>query len=122
MIFGRDFKLEAADPYLFYAYQFRRATLQSRLIVVIGYGFADSHINKMLIQALRTDEVRKLVVVSRCEDDQKAEEWKQAIARILEAGVDRIVVEKGTARSFLTQDHLGQRLVGLIPQPQDSPF
>ena len=122
VIFGRDFKLEAADPYLFYAYQFRRATLQSRLIVVIGYGFADSHINKMLTQALRTDEVRTLVVVSRCEDDEAAGARKTEIAKTLEVDADKIIVEKGTASSFLMQDHLGQHLVELIPQPEDSPF
>ena len=122
VIFGRDFKLDAADPYLFYAYQFRRATLQSRLIVVIGYGFADSHINKMLTQALRTDEIRRVVVVSKCEADQEAEARKAKISEILEVGVDKLIVEKGTASSFLMQDHLGQRLVELIPQPKDSPF
>jgi hypothetical protein len=122
VIFGRDFKLEAADPYLFYAYQFRRATLQSRLIVVVGYGFADSHINKMLTQAFRTDEVRRLVVVSRCEDDRMAGARKTEIAKTLEVGADKIVVEKGTASSFFMQDHLGRHLVELIPQPKDSPF
>jgi hypothetical protein len=39
VIFGRDFKLEAADPYLFFAYAFRHFTLLTRLIVTIGYGF-----------------------------------------------------------------------------------
>src|SRR5699024_1479885 len=37
IIFGRDFKLQAADPYLFYVYQFRRFSLDCRLIVVVGY-------------------------------------------------------------------------------------
>jgi hypothetical protein len=48
IIFGRDFKLEAADPYLFYAYEFRRYCLLSKLIVSIGYSFGDAHINKMV--------------------------------------------------------------------------
>lgn len=47
VIFGRDFKLEAADPYLFYAFEFRRCTLDARLILIVGYGFGDEHINKM---------------------------------------------------------------------------
>jgi len=122
VIFGRDFKLEAADPYLFYAYQFRRATLQSRLIVVIGYGFADSHINKMLTQALRTDEVRRVLIVSKCADDGEADTRKAEIAEVLEVASDKLIVEKGTASSFLRQDGLGRKLVELIPQPKDSPF
>ncbi len=53
VIFGRDFKLETADPYLFYAFEFRRFTLASKLIVSVGYSFGDGHINKMLTQSLR---------------------------------------------------------------------
>jgi hypothetical protein len=66
VIFGRDFKLEAADPYLFYAYHFRQYSLMAKLIVTIGYGFFDEHINKMLAQALRDDTDRRLLVVTRC--------------------------------------------------------
>src|ERR1035441_9908917 len=51
VIFGRDFKLEAADPYLFYAYEFRKYSLLAKLIVCVGYGFGDDHINKILSQA-----------------------------------------------------------------------
>src|SRR5208337_1958719 len=67
IIFGRDFKLEAADPYLFYAYEFRRYCLLSRLIVTVGYSFGDLHINKMVAQALRADTERRLMLVTRCE-------------------------------------------------------
>jgi hypothetical protein len=42
-------KLEAADPYIFYAYEFRRFCILSKLIVIIGYSFSDLHINKMLV-------------------------------------------------------------------------
>ena len=70
IIFGRDFKLEAADPYLFYAYEFRRHCLQAKLIVTIGYSFQDDHINKMLAQALREETERKLLVVARCLEDK----------------------------------------------------
>jgi hypothetical protein len=122
VIFGRDFKLEAADPYLFYAYQFRRFTLLARLIVVLGYGFADSHINKMLSQALRSEGVRRLLVVARCKTDDECREKERAIAASLESKPDQVIVEKGTAKSFLEPDGLGERLVGLIPKAADSPF
>src|ERR1700730_4893949 len=61
VIFGREFKLEAADPYLFYAYKFRDLTLLATLIVSLGYGFGDGHINKMLTQSLRSDAERRLL-------------------------------------------------------------
>lgn len=65
IIFGREFKLEAADPYLFFAYKFRDLSLITRLIVTLGYGFGDGHINKMLTQSLRNDAERRLLVVRR---------------------------------------------------------
>lgn len=122
VIFGRDFKLEAADPYLFYAYQFRRFTLQAKLIVAIGYGFADSHINKILTQALRSNSARKMVVVARCINDEQVLEKQQDTASILEVDTDRVHVEKGTASSFIDDSGLGSRIVTLIPEPKDSPF
>src|SRR5439155_3961104 len=67
IIFGRDFKLEAADPYLFYAYEFRRYALMTKLVAVIGYGFGDPHINKMLTQGLRNDSNRQMFVVAKCD-------------------------------------------------------
>ncbi len=66
IIFGRDFKLEAADPCLFFAYEFRRFSLMTKLVVIIGYGFGDTHINKMLTQCVRNDPERRLLVIQRC--------------------------------------------------------
>ena len=83
IIFGRDFKLEAADPYLFYAYQFRRCTLSAKLIVSIGYSFADDHINKMIIQGLNREDSRRLMVVSYCPDDESCTKKREEVLRYL---------------------------------------
>ena len=64
LIFGTDYKMQYIDPYLFYFYQFRKYSLESKVIVSIGYSFRDEHINGILTQALRTDKDRKIVIVS----------------------------------------------------------
>ena len=69
VIFGKDFKLEAGDPYLFYAYEFRRYVFDARLIVAVGYGFGDPHINKMLAQGLHTRANIKLLVVCKFKNE-----------------------------------------------------
>ncbi len=51
LIFGTNYKLQYVDPYLFFAYEFRRHTLDSQLILTIGYGFGDDHINGIIGQA-----------------------------------------------------------------------
>ena len=122
VIFGRDFKLEAADPYLFYAYQFRRFTLAANLIVVLGYGFGDSHINKMLSQALRDSAERRLLVVARCTSEEKCKDRQRSISEALDVDVKQIVVEKGTVKTFLEFDRLAERLRDSIAKPADSPF
>jgi hypothetical protein len=121
IIFGREFKLEAADPYLFYAYEFRQFAFDSRLIVVIGYGFADAHINKMLTQALRSDGPRKLVAVVKASDDDIANR-RVAIARQLDVSEDRIAMLPGTAKSFLSSPDIGECLMSMVPEADGSPF
>lgn len=124
VIFGRDFKLEAADPYLFYAYAFRQAALRAKLIVIIGYGFADSHINKMLTQGLRGENSPVLCVITRCEE-KDLEAYAKKLARQLELPepqYSQVRVLKGTAKEFLETPDLAKLLQGYIPLGANAPF
>lgn len=124
IIFGRDFKLDAADPYLFYAYEFRRCTLESKLIVCIGYGFGDSHINKMLSQSLSEDANRKLMVVAACKDPQKQAQMVQLVADRLSLKVpdEQVDVWIGTAKDFLSHDDLSTVVCKKLPEIPNAPF
>jgi NAD-dependent SIR2 family protein deacetylase len=122
VIFGRDFKLEAADPYLFYAYAFRMFTLDARLVVSIGYGFGDGHINKMLAQALKADAERHLLVIAKCDDAEDKACRQMEITGKLEAGKDQIVVHEGTAKQYLEKLNLKDDLIALLPKSPDAPF
>lgn len=64
IIFGSTYKLQYRDPFLFLAYEFRKWTLTSRIIIAIGYGFGDEHINRIIFQALNNDKNRILLSVS----------------------------------------------------------
>ncbi len=124
VIFGRNFKLEAADPYLFFAYEFRRFTLLARLIVAIGYGFGDVHINKMLTQSLRSDPERRLLVVQKCNQNGMIERQVE-VASKLDLGRERIgqvLMERGSAREFLETSDLAKKLIDLIPATKDAGF
>ncbi|MBZ5622345.1 MAG: SIR2 family protein, partial [Acidobacteriia bacterium] len=65
LIFGTDYKMQYIDPYLFYAYELRRYSLEAKIILTIGYSFRDDHINRIITQALQHDQSRVLVAVSR---------------------------------------------------------
>jgi hypothetical protein len=122
LIFGRDFKLEAADPYLFYTYEFRKASLEAKVIVCIGYGFGDPHINKIVTQALRRDEARRLLVIAGCSDDEKVKAKQAEIQTHLSVKAEQLVVEKGSAKAFLERAELHKELLALIPKPASAPF
>jgi hypothetical protein len=124
VIFGREFKLEAADPYLFFAYMFRNLSLLTKLIVTLGYGFGDAHINKMLTQSLRTDPERRLLVIQRCDDKARVAKAKE-IRQLLDIGEDRpdqVRIQSGSAKQFLETPNLAESLVQLIPPSKDVPF
>jgi hypothetical protein len=56
--------MQYIDPYLFYAYELRRCSLEAKIILAIGYSFRDEHINGIITQALRNDPSRVLLAVS----------------------------------------------------------
>lgn len=103
LIFGTSYKLQYVDPFLFLVYELRRWTLDAaRVIVAIGYGFNDEHINVILQQALRQNPERKLLAVVGPGGDRGA---KRAAAWIVDQlGVDakQIVVRACGAKEFLS--------------------
>jgi hypothetical protein len=64
LIFGTDYKMQTIDPYLFYAYEFRRCCLDARVIITVGYSFRDVHIKDIIRQYLKRDLWRRLLVIS----------------------------------------------------------
>lgn len=122
IIFGRDFKLQAADPYLFYAYQFRRFTLDSQLILVIGYSFGDDHINRIIAQAFENDPDRKLLVVSRCLTQDECCKRQSEIAGLFKVDGGRVDVFQGSAKDFLKRDDIGVEIVSRLPSTDEAPF
>ena len=124
IIFGRDFKLEAADPYLFYAYEFRRYTFIAKLIVIIGYGFGDAHINKMLTQGIRDDSSRRLFVVSNCQECDLDKKSREIGTRLDLSDPERnqIIIHAGTAKRFFETKELVKLIREKIPQNPEAPF
>ena len=74
IIFGTAYKLQYLDPFLFFTYEFRKRTLiDGRLLIItIGYGFADEHINGIIGQALKSSDQKKLLcIIGPCDDKEK---------------------------------------------------
>jgi hypothetical protein len=110
IIFGLTYKLQYVDPFLFLVYQLRRLSLEAKLILVVGYGFADEHINGILRQALRGSPDKRLIAVtwsgSTKSDDEKAADFETFVKKQLDVtDVDgKVVVRIATAKKFLGEE------------------
>ena len=111
VIFAEAHKLRAAEPYLYLAYELRRWSLQARMLVTIGYGFQDSHINEILRQSMLRGKDKGAVLFSvgspfSGTGDRAAFESKQAaqIAVTMQVEAHRVIYRASGAREFLKRE------------------
>lgn len=126
IIFGTTYKLQYVDPFLFFAYQFRRWVLEARIIISIGYGFGDEHINGMLRQALNGNKQTLLLSVSPLsnvenEDEAKAKKGQEIAQSLKLRNSEQIVCYRSGAQAFLT-DHLKIDLLASLLPPEENLF
>lgn len=120
LIFGTSYKLQYVDPFLFLAYELRRWTLDdARLIVCVGYGFGDDHINGILAQSLRQDEDRRLLAVFGPGDNDAEAAAAKRVQNLLGAGTEQIVGMACGAKSFLQSELSIESLGRLFPPEAD---
>jgi hypothetical protein len=122
MIFGTSYKLQYVDPFLFFAYELRKWTLsEAKLIICIGYGFGDDHINGILGQALNNNAKRRLLSVAPVPSGQTVEQLTQAIEKTLEIrnpGAGQVVCRDVTAEDFMRKDLDIDHLSELFPEEE----
>lgn len=124
LIFGTTYKLQYVDPFLFLVYQFRRMSLDARVLIVVGYGFGDEHINGILAQALRGHPEKRIVIATwnadiddRARREPAIDDLKKFIAAQLELSPEdeRIVLRPMKASEFLADRLSLADLKGLFP-------
>jgi hypothetical protein len=129
IIFGTTYKLQYVDPFLFCAYELRKWTLDAaKLIITIGYGFGDEHINGILSQALNSNSRRRLLAVGplnfsdESERNEKESARAEEIGRVLGLKYECQVVFRAFGASNFMQNHLNIRsLQDLFPPEPDFP-
>lgn len=118
LIFGTSYKMQYIDPYLFFATEFRKFTLETQLIITIGYGFGDEHINGMLRQAIRNDAKRRILCVMLNGD-------MELLHKTLNPTSDeQITLRNETAKYFLMNNCNIPTLESILPPilEEDLPF
>jgi hypothetical protein len=121
IIFGTTYKLQYIDPFLFFAYEFRKWTLDDgKLIVVIGYSFADEHINGILTQSLNNNSERKLLSIAPLDESETVKKKQLYIKEILKTSHDdQIVGWDYGAKDFMTQKMKVEELAKLFPLDEE---
>ena len=120
MIFGTSYKLQYVDPFLYLAYELRRCTIEAaKLIVAIGYGFRDDHINGILSQALRQDSNRRILAVVAPMGENERAETEKFIRDQIDANSEQLTVNTSGAKCFLSDQFTIEELSELLPEEED---
>lgn len=109
IVFGTDDKVISVDPFLYLLGKFRERLSQSDLYVIIGYSFSDHHINNLLIQELKRDAKRRILVV---DPFYKGKNKKQAREELLQYIAD--VQTRKSSREFKNRAKLSDARVDII--------
>jgi SIR2-like domain len=99
---------------------FRPVRTRRDFLSLGGYGFGDQHINKILEQALKRDETRRLLVIVRKNDGQVDRETE--IRSRISAQAGQIIVRKSTAKEFLETADAYKQVLDVIATPASAPF
>ena len=120
LIFGTSYKLQYVDPFLFLVYELRRWTLDAtRIIVCVGYGFNDDHINGFLQQSLRQDRSRKLLAVVGSNNVGTSDDKNNQIVNRLNAERSQIQILACGAEKFLSEELSINLLSDFFPTESD---
>jgi SIR2-like domain len=127
IIFGTNNKLKYEDPYLFSLYEFRKYSLEAKLIITIGYSFSDDHINGIIMQAISNNPEKKILCVSpaRKDEDKKYAEQKKRedVRRKLNLNEGKqIEIHLEGAKSFMENSLNIEYLKSFFPPDDDAVF
>jgi hypothetical protein len=105
MIFGNaNSKLRPDGPFLQLRHEFERSLLSTNVLVVIGYAFADTHLNAIIRRWTSTRRKAKMIVVDPSQDPH----WMSEIGRPYVSGgsglerktVDIVHIKKPAAKAI----------------------
>lgn len=126
LIFGTTYKLSYQDPFLYQISELRKFSGRARLIIAIGYGFNDDHINEIIGKSMSQRDDVKLLSVDFIKDatDDKAKDRREYIKKKLQAeSMDdsRVIVYTDGAKTFLNKQFSRSYVESLL-EDEAAPF
>lgn len=127
LIFGTSYKLSYQDPFLYQISELRKYSAKARLIIAIGYGYNDDHINEILGKAIQQKEDAILYSVEHLDSyaDKDLDERKKTIASKLKlpnSKLPRINIWWKGAKSFLEEGFSREFVEKVLNGPDEDLF
>lgn len=123
LIFGIQHKMTSVDPYFYYSSILRNACFnEAKLIVVIGYSYADDYVNVILSQALNSRSELRIINVAPLFGKKLDDEIDFIVRRLNITDKEQIVYEDKTAKEFMTNTMNKEFFESQIAEPKDAPF
>lgn len=115
--------MNSVDPYFYYSSVLRNSCLdEAKIIVVIGYSYADDYVNIILAQALNSrSELRIINVAPLFGRDEKAER-DLIIQRLNLKSENQLINIDNTAKEFMTNIMNKEFFETNIGEPEGVPF
>lgn len=122
IIFGTTYKLQYIDPFLFFAYEFRKRLMSEvQLLICVGYGFADEHINAIIAQALNGDHSRKMLVITLTDSNKEGEALQHIRNTLKLSHTNNVFLWNYTAKEFFNEKLTVKELESIFPK-DEAPF
>ena len=123
LIFGIQHKMTSVDPYFYYSSILRNSCIdEAKIIVVIGYSYADDYVNIILSQALNlSKELRIINVAPLLGKDEISE--KDYIYKKLNLKYEKqLIYIDSSAKEFMMNTMNRDFFAKHIGEPEDVPF
>lgn len=126
LIFGTTYKLSYQDPFLYQISELRKFSGRARLIIAIGYGFNDDHINEIIGKSMSQRAEVKLLSVDYIQDgtEDKVAARRDYIKKKLQfenMENSRVIIYADGAKTFLDKQFCRKYVESLL-EDESAPF
>lgn len=123
LIFGIQHKMTSVDPYFYYSSVLRNSCFnEAKIIVVIGYSYADDYVNVILSQALNSRSELRIINVAPLFNKNAQNEIDFICQRLNLKNKNQLINIDSTSKEFLTNTMKKEFFENNIGEPEGVPF
>lgn len=123
LIFGIQHKMTSVDPYFYYSSVLRSSCFEEvKIIVIIGYSYADDYVNIIFSQALNSRSELRIINVAPLFGKNEEKEKELICRRLNLKNKDQLINIDKTAKDFMINIMNKEFFETKIAEPEGVPF